>query len=113
MRTNLNFFGVQFFITAIWYLRIATVQIIQTSNPLVVTILSVFFLKEKFYIRYLVGIIVCFIGAIFIILNERKDNNEADKPKQIESEGGENLEVEEKKYGGSLWGFIWVILCCN
>ena len=37
LRTNLNFFGVQLNITAIWYLRVATVQIISSLNPLLTT----------------------------------------------------------------------------
>ena len=36
---------------------------------------SSFLLNEKFYPRYIVGIILCFIGAYMIVSNERKPTN--------------------------------------
>ena len=83
LRTNLNFFGVQFNISAIWYLRVATVQIISSLNPLLTTILSIFILKEKFYIRYAIGIVMCCVGSLFIVLNERKGKNDASSEKLV------------------------------
>ena len=108
LRTNLNFFGVQFNISAIWYLRVATVQIIGSLNPLVTTLMGIFILKEKFYMRYAVGIIACLIGSLFIVLNERKGNNEADS--EIKSNNlvkdEEKKEEEKQKYGGFSFGTI-------
>lgn len=74
IRTNLNFFSVAFFTMAVWYLRISTCQIIASLNPLIVIILSFFILKEKFHLRYAIGIIVCMIGSAVIISNEKKAN---------------------------------------
>ena len=108
LRTNLNFFGVQFNISAIWYLRVATVQIISSLNPLLTTLLGIFILKEKFYIRYVVGIVACIIGSLFIVLNERKGNNEADFESNSEDlikEGGKKDE-DKKKYEGFSFGTI-------
>lgn len=102
LRTNLNFFGVQFNISAIWYLRVATVQIIGSLNPLVTTLLGIFILKEKFYMRYAVGIVACIIGSMFIVLNERKGNNEADSQNNSE----EKTEEDKQKYGGFSFGTI-------
>ena len=105
LRTNLNFFGVQFNISAIWYLRVATVLIIGSLNPLLTTFLGIIILKEKFYMRYLIGTITCLIGSLFIILNERKGKNDAG------SEAGEqNTETEEKKYGGFSFGTIFGLI---
>ena len=108
LRTNLNFFGVQFNISAIWYLRVATVQIIGSLNPLVTTLMGIFILKEKFYIRYAVGIVACCIGSLFIVLNERKGNNEADSQANSEElvKEGEKKDEDQKKYGGFSFGTI-------
>ena len=63
------------------FFRVSTCQCIVNSNPVIVLIISSFLLNEKFYPRYIVGIIVCFFGAFLIISNERKpthlkdDNN--------------------------------------
>ena len=72
MRTNANFFGVACMTCALWYLRATTTIIIQNVHPLFVLIMSYFVLKEKFYLRYLLGILICFFGALIMILNEAK-----------------------------------------
>jgi drug/metabolite transporter (DMT)-like permease len=77
LRTNLNFFGVQFNISAIWYLRVATVLIIGSLNPLLTTFLGIIILKEKFYMRYLIGVFLCIIGSSIIIFNDRKPQSKA------------------------------------
>ena len=77
MRTNANFFGVASMTIALWYLRASTTVIIQNIHPLIVLLMSFFILKEKFYMRYIYGIIFCFTGVLITILNEAKikDNN--------------------------------------
>ena len=57
------------------YFRVSTCQCIVNCNPVIVLIISSFLLNEKFYPRYIVGIIVCFLGAFLIISNERKPTN--------------------------------------
>ena len=54
------------------YFRVSTCQCIVNCNPVIVLIISSFLLNEKFYPRYIVGIIVCFLGAFLIISYERK-----------------------------------------
>ena len=103
LRTNLNFFGVQLNITAIWYLRVATVQIIGSLNPLLTTFLSIIILKEQFYMRYAIGTIVCLIGSLFIVLNEKKGKNDAGSESGVKN-------VEEEKYGGFSFGTIFGLL---
>lgn len=103
LRTNLNFFGVQLNITAIWYLRVATVQIIGSLNPLLTTFLSIIILKEQFYMRYVIGTIVCLIGSLFIVLNEKKGKNDAGSESGVKN-------VEEEKYGGFSFGTIFGLL---
>ena len=63
------------------FFRVSTYQCIVNCNPVIVLIISSFLLNEKFYPRYIVGIIVCFFGAFLIILNERKPTNIDDKNK--------------------------------
>ena len=87
VRTNCNFFGVTFMLTALWYLRASTAQIIQSLFPIIVYILSYFILKEKFYKRYFYGIIICIIGSVIIILNEKKANINSNSSIKITTEG--------------------------
>ena len=75
IRTNVNFFGMAFFTMSIWYLRSSTAQIIATLAPIIVFILSYFILREKFYMRYIYGLIICICGSSIIVLNEKKVNN--------------------------------------
>ena len=72
IRTNVNFFGVCSFTLSLWYLRSSTAQILFSLSPIVVFLLSYFILKEKLYIRYAYGTLICIIGSIFIISNESK-----------------------------------------
>ena len=75
LRANANFFYNAFSISALWYLRASTVQIIILLSPLLVLVLSYIFLKEPLYWRYLVGGLMCIGGSMIIILNEKKSNN--------------------------------------
>jgi len=104
IRTNFNFFAVSLFTISIWYLRVSTVQIISSLNPIIVTYLSVILLKEKFYKRYIVGIIVCLLGSLIIINNEKKESHEVKVTK-------EEIDPEIKK-GEFTSGMIKGILCC-
>jgi len=81
-RANANFFYNAFSISALWYLRASTVQILVLLSPLLVIVLSYFLLKEPLYIRYLFGGIMCVGGSMIIILNEHSapsDDSEEDK----------------------------------
>ena len=60
------------------YFRVSTCQCIVNCNPVIILIISSFLLNEKFYPRYIFGIIVCFAGAFLIISNERKPSNISD-----------------------------------
>lgn len=52
--------------------RLSTCQILSGLNPLMTIIYSIIFLKEKLHTIYIIGIMICFTGAVIIILNERK-----------------------------------------
>ena len=71
-RANVSFFGMCFWLVAVYYLRITTCQIISTLSPIVQIFFSVIFLNEKYYSRYTIGVIVGIIGSCIIVLNENK-----------------------------------------
>ena len=72
IRANLSFFAMSFWLLAVYYLRISTCQIIASLSPILIIFLGVFFLNEKFYKRYICGVILGIIGSCIIILNENK-----------------------------------------
>ena len=74
VRTLGTYFSFLCYISALLYLRTSTASCLGSANPFVVIILSIFILHEAFYIRYLIGIIVCFIGTAMIVLNEKHGN---------------------------------------
>lgn len=82
IRANANFFYNAFSISALWYLRASTVQIIILLSPLLVLVLSYFLLKEPLYMRYLIGGIMCVGGSMIIILNEKKSPNKSNNDKE-------------------------------
>ena len=82
IRANANFFYNAFSISALWYLRASTVQIIILLSPLLVLLLSYWFLKEPLYWRYLVGGIMCVGGSMIIILNEQKSKKPSSSDKK-------------------------------
>ena len=59
--------------------RLSTCQILGGLGPLLTILFSVVFLKEKFYLVYVYGIGICFVGSAMIILNERKSEKDTDK----------------------------------
>lgn len=73
------YFSFLFFLSSLLYLRAATTSCISSSNPLIVIFLSIFILKEKFYWRYLFGVIICFIGSAMILLNDKTENTSSMK----------------------------------
>ena len=93
IRTNVNFFGVCAFTLCLWYLRSSTAQILFSLSPIIVFVLSYFILKEKLYWRYAVGTVICIIGSIFIISNEKKSK---------ETSGEKNKDLNDILIGTSL-----------
>ena len=94
--------------------RVSTCQCIVNCNPILVLVITSILTKEKFYPRYIIGIIVCFIGTYMIVSNERK-------PTHVNEENNKNLSnlrslfqillrnLEEKSNYGILVGAIAAI----
>ena len=75
IRTFGIYFSFLFYIISLLYLRTSTTSCLGAANPFVVMILSVVVLKETFYMRYLIGMIVCFIGSAMLVLNEKTSSS--------------------------------------
>ena len=95
------------------FFRVSTCQCIVNCNPVIVLIISSFLLNEKFYPRYIVGIIVCFLGAFLIISNERKPTtvDEGNNVRNLlelvfRKLNEENAEDEEKKENKVYYGAL-------
>ena len=56
------------------YFRVSTCQCIFGIHPIFVLLLSIVVINENFYWRYVVGMILSFIGSMMIILNEINPN---------------------------------------
>ena len=54
------------------YFRLSTGTVITGCTPLLVIIFSVIFLKERFYLRYLLGVLICILGSSIIVFNDKK-----------------------------------------
>jgi len=81
-RSTGNYLCIILWIIELSYFRLSTCQCICNCNPVFVLILSAFFLHEKFFIRYLFGILISLIGTFMIVLNE----NKKDAKKEVNAE---------------------------
>ena len=67
-----NYVTLVLWIKILSYFRISTSQVISGCYPVIIIFLSIPILHEKFYYRYIIGIIICILGSSIIILNEKK-----------------------------------------
>ena len=77
MRSLGNYIIIYLWIQILNYLRVSTGQVISGCFPILVILLSIIILHEKFYFRYILGVLICIIGSAIIIMNEK--NPEASK----------------------------------
>ena len=108
IRANANFFYNAFSISALWYLRASTVQILVLLSPLLVIVLSHFLLKEPLYIRYLFGGIMCVGGSMIIILNEH--SAPSDKAKEDKKDNKDKNNSSDAGVYGVLLGLVLCII---
>ena len=71
-RNALAYFFIMAWIKMYSYFRVSTISVIGGTTPILIIILSVFLIGEKFYARYLLGVILCIFGSTIIIFNDRK-----------------------------------------
>ena len=79
MRNVGNYVGVLFWILLLNYFRVSTGQCCANCHPVIILILSALILKEKFYLRYLIGVLLSLFGTFLIISNENKNNDSSNK----------------------------------
>jgi drug/metabolite transporter (DMT)-like permease len=58
-------------ILCLQYIRLSTALVFNALSPVLTCVFSVVIIKEKFYSRYIIGIIVCFSGCLMMIMNDR------------------------------------------
>ncbi len=123
VRTIGQFFAAITFLNAISYLRTATAMTISALSPAIVLILGTIILKEKFHVRYVIGLFICLSGALLIINSEKrvplnidKESNEDELVNEssmsiirlLSSEVGSSNEVNIIK--GCLWSFTNLLI---
>ena len=59
------------------YFRVSTISVVCGTGPLIIIILSVFLLGEKFYFRYIIGVLLCILGSSVIIFNDKHPESKA------------------------------------
>ncbi len=79
MRNVGNYVGVLFWILLLNYFRVSTGQCCANCHPVIILILSALILKEKFYLRYLIGVLLSLFGTFLIISNENKNNDSSNQ----------------------------------
>ena len=67
-----NYFFVLLNITVLSYFRLSTSRVFLSCQPLLTIFLSIIFLSENFYYRYLFGILIGLFGSSIIALNDKK-----------------------------------------
>lgn len=71
VRTFVNYLNFLCFILSTLYLRAATASAIMSLCPVVAVIVAVLILKDKFFMRYAYGLLICTIGTFIMVLNEK------------------------------------------
>lgn len=80
IRSAGNYVSVILWVTMLKFFRVSTCQCIAGCHPVLVIFLSVIIIKERFYYRYIIGVILSIIGTAIIVLNE----NQPKETKEIE-----------------------------
>ena len=67
-----NYITISLGIKLFSYFLLSTGTVIVGCTPLLVILFSVLFLGEKFYLRYLIGVLICILGSSIIVFNDKK-----------------------------------------
>jgi drug/metabolite transporter (DMT)-like permease len=59
------------------YFRVSTISVVGSTAPLMIIILSVFLINEKFYLRYLIGVLLCIVSSAIIISNDKNPSSKS------------------------------------
>ena len=88
-----------FYLEMTTYFRVSTCQCIYGCHPIIVLLLSIVIINENFYWRYVIGMILSFIGSIIILLNEVN-------PEQRKQSDNKSI------FGGCLYSAGYLVTLC-
>lgn len=97
IRTIDQFVVFETYLFILSFFRASTATCFVSMAPAVILILGVFILNENFYMRYIYGIAICFIGVLLIVSNETSAATE---------KGHNTVWVV---FMGSFWGIVQLI----
>ncbi len=99
-------------ILCISYWRVATAACMTSTTPALLLILAVLVLNEKFHMRYIYGIVICFSGTSLLVLNEDNPNsNASSKDNEDISNPISDSSSSSKLLIGLVFGIIHIV--CN
>lgn len=101
-----NYFAVVLWISMLHYFRVSTCQCIAGCHPILIIYLSVFILKESFYMRYLVGVFISILGTAIIVSNDKTEKSAAGEEATT---GGAESPLPEKEGNSLLAGLTLII----
>ncbi len=105
IRIFFNYLNIIFLVCCMIYLRAATAACFSSSAPIFIILLSVCILKEKFYWKYLIGVVICFFGTSMIVLNERKNNYDNDIKDSTDIDNYKTLHI----FYGCIFGVLHIL----
>jgi drug/metabolite transporter (DMT)-like permease len=109
-RTTGQFFNFITFVYSLQYIRVGTSTLILAMNPVLVVVFACFVLNEVFYLRYIIGIGVCFVGSFIIVMNDSRAKPHISTP-EIHDEHAEHGSLEEIETSlNTIIGVTWAIL---
>ncbi len=79
IRNLVQFLSVIPMLYLVSFFRVSTASCFVSMSPAVIIIMSCVILKEKFFWRYVFGIIICFSGVILIVSNDYKNEDNSNK----------------------------------
>jgi drug/metabolite transporter (DMT)-like permease len=103
------YIAISVWMAALTYLRLSTCQIFAGICPLLTIIISIIILGDKFYSRYLYGMIICFIGSSIIILNERNPEVIVNNSEDILNENTNINNINDEKIKNIFLGIICLL----
>lgn len=111
VRTIDQFFVFETYLFVLCFFRTSTATCFVSMSPVMILILSSFFLGEKFRMRYIYGICICFIGVLFIVSNEglRKSTPSITPDTNKQNNSNEPHSGLWIIMMGSFWGFIQLL----
>ena len=85
VRVIIQFVALQTMLMLISFFRVSTATCFISMAPLAIVVMSCMLLGEKFFMRYIYGIFICFGGVLIIVMNEKKEGSTGEDTKVKDS----------------------------